>query len=358
MTRETGNTVLVTGGAGYIGSHTVIVLLEKGYNVVIVDNLCNSRFEAIKRIQKLSGKDLIFYRVDLLNEKDLDEVFSKHPVSSVIHFAGLKAVGESVKIPLTYYKNNITGTVHLLECMKRHNVTDFVFSSSATVYGDPTRPGGTIPIPESCPREAANPYGKTKLFIENLIEDECKASGSLNAALLRYFNPGGAHPTGELGEDPLGVPNNLIPYIAQVAVGRREYLSVFGNDYPTPDGTPIRDYIHVCDLAEAHVASLAYLQRNYVGCRAWNLGSGTGSTVLQIHRAFSKAVGTELPYKIDPRRDGDVVNLTADPKRANEELKWKTNRSIDEICADVWNWQRKHPYGFDFYKANSDANLK
>nr|UHK02626.1 Uge1-GalT fusion protein [synthetic construct] len=347
MTGVHEGTVLVTGGAGYIGSHTCVVLLEKGYDVVIVDNLCNSRVEAVHRIEKLTGKKVIFHQVDLLDEPALDKVFANQNISAVIHFAGLKAVGESVQVPLSYYKNNISGTINLIECMKKYNVRDFVFSSSATVYGDPTRPGGTIPIPESCPREGTSPYGRTKLFIENIIEDETKVNKSLNAALLRYFNPGGAHPSGELGEDPLGIPNNLLPYIAQVAVGRLDHLNVFGDDYPTSDGTPIRDYIHVCDLAEAHVAALDYLRQHFVSCRPWNLGSGTGSTVFQVLNAFSKAVGRDLPYKVTPRRAGDVVNLTANPTRANEELKWKTSRSIYEICVDTWRWQQKYPYGFD-----------
>ncbi|EEB06731.1 UDP-glucose 4-epimerase Gal10 [Schizosaccharomyces japonicus yFS275] len=344
--KQQNECVMVTGGAGYIGSHTVVVLLEQGYDVVVVDNLCNSREESIRRVKKLTGKPVAFYKVDLLHLDDLDGVFQKHKINSVIHFAGLKAVGESVQIPLDYYHNNITGTVHLLKCMKKHDVRNFVFSSSATVYGDPTRPGGTIPIPESCPREATNPYGRTKLFIEHIIEDESVAWPRLNSALLRYFNPGGAHPSGVIGEDPLGIPNNLLPYIAQVAVGRREHLNVFGDDYETVDGTPIRDYIHVCDLAEAHVAALGYLRAHEVHCRAWNLGSGTGTTVFQMLNAFSKAVGRNLPYKVVARRDGDVVNLTANPGRANQELGWKTHRSIDQLCQDTWKWQSQNPFGY------------
>ncbi|KAI8393308.1 UDP-glucose 4-epimerase [Radiomyces spectabilis] len=335
--------VLVTGGAGYIGSHTVIELLNANYSVVIIDNLCNSSYEAVRRIEKITGKSVTFYKVDLLDKKAMVEVFKRHPnIGSVIHFAGLKAVGESTKIPLDYYHNNITGTVLLLQAMKENNVKDIIFSSSATVYGDPP----IIPIPETCPTGATNPYGRTKHYIENMIRDLCTAEPDWNAGLLRYFNPAGAHPSGILGENPLGIPNNLMPFLAQVAIGRREYLSVFGNDFPTKDGTPIRDYINVVDLAKGHIAALEKL-REKPGCVEYNLGTGKGKTVLEMVAAFSKAVGRDLPYKIVGRRAGDVTNLTANPAKANEELKWKAEVSIEESCASLWNWQSKNPNGLE-----------
>ncbi|KAI9300935.1 UDP-glucose 4-epimerase [Cunninghamella echinulata] len=335
--------VLVTGGAGYIGSHTVIELLNNDYDVVIIDNLTNSSFEAVRRIETITNKKVTFYKVDILDYKALLQVFQQHPdIQSVIHFASLKAVGESTKIPLDYYYNNISGSITLLQAMKQSNVKNIVFSSSATVYGDPP----VIPIPETSPIGPTNPYGRTKQFIESIIRDFCHAEKDWNAALLRYFNPAGAHPSGIIGENPLGIPNNLIPYLSQVAIGKRECLSVFGNDYPTKDGTAIRDYIHVVDLANGHLAALEKLN-DKPGCVEYNLGTGHGSTVLEMVQAFSKAVGRDLPYKIVDRRPGDVTNLTANPEKANKELNWKAKYSLEETCASVWNWQSKNPNGFE-----------
>ncbi|KAF7724843.1 UDP-glucose-4-epimerase [Apophysomyces ossiformis] len=334
--------VLVTGGAGYIGSHTVIELLNENHSVVIIDNLTNSSYEAIRRIEKITGKKVIFYKADILDKKALLEIFKRHSIWAVVHFAGLKAVGESTQIPLDYYYTNITGTVTLLQAMKESNVKNIVFSSSATVYGDPS----IIPIPETCPTGSTNPYGRTKLFIEHIIRDLCTAEKDWNAALLRYFNPAGAHPSGILGENPLGVPNNLMPFLAQVAIGKREFLSVFGNDYPTKDGTAIRDYIHVVDLAKGHLAALKKLNDD-IGCVEYNLGTGQGNTVLEMVQAFSKAVGRDLPYKIVERRAGDVTNLTANPAKANAELNWKAEATIEESCASLWNWQSKNPNGLE-----------
>ncbi|RCH90133.1 hypothetical protein CU097_005212 [Rhizopus azygosporus] len=342
--------VLVTGGAGYIGSHTVIELLNAGRKVVIYDNLYNASYEAVRRIEKITGKSVTFYKADILDKKALVEVFNRHEIDSVIHFAGLKAVGESTKIPLDYYHNNITGTIILLQAMKECNVKNIVFSSSATVYGEPP----VIPIPETSPTDAKSPYGRTKLFIEHIIRDLCTAEKDWNAALLRYFNPVGAHPSGILGENPTGIPNNLMPFLAQVAVGKREYLSVFGKDYPTRDGTCIRDYIHVIDLARGHLAALKKLE-DKPGCVEYNLGTGVGSTVLEMIKAFNKAVGRELPYKLVDRRSGDVPNLTADPAKANKELNWKAEFSLDESCQSLWNWQSNNPNGLDGYPADAPA---
>lgn len=352
--------VLVTGGAGYIGSHTVVALLEAGRNVVIVDNLSNSSVEAVERIKKITKVDNIpFFQVDIRDREGLDEVFKKYPtITSVLHFAGLKAVGESTQIPLEYYDQNVSGTITLVKALQAHNIKTFVFSSSATVYGDVTRFKDMIPIPEECPTDPESPYGRTKVFVENILRDHTLANPGWYTALLRYFNPMGAHPSGLLGEDPRGVPNNLLPYLAQVAVGRRRELQVFGNDYPSRDGTPIRDYIHVLDLAQGHIAALKRLedvQKEQSAeaelpkqgfCREWNLGTGAGSTVLEVIAAFSKAVGKDLPYKIVSRRAGDVLDLTAKPTRANTELHWKAVKSIDEACADLWNWTSHNPYGY------------
>lgn len=349
--------VLVTGGAGYIGSHTVVVLLEAGRNVVVVDNLSNSSYEAIKRIEKITGTLVPFYNVDLRDAEGLKMVFSKHNVTSVLHFAGLKAVGESAKIPLTYYDQNVSGTVNLLKVLEEYKIHKIVFSSSATVYGDATRFENMIPIPEECPTGPYSPYGKTKYFIEEILRDHTKANPAWRTALLRYFNPMGAHPSGLMGEDPLGIPNNLLPFLAQVAIGRREKLFVFGNDYPSRDGTPIRDYIHVIDLAKGHIAALEKLEEvdkelsakkdlDQGYCREWNLGTGRGSTVLEVVAAFSKAVGKDLPYEIVGRRDGDVLDLTAKPTRANTELKWKAEISMDQACTDLWRWTTQNPHGY------------
>lgn len=338
----------MTGGAGYIGSHTVIELLNGGRNVVVYDNLSNASYEAIRRIEKITKKKVVFYKGDIMDKKALLEVFKRHPIYSVIHFAGYKAVGESTEIPLDYYANNISGTIILLQAMKEANVKNIVFSSSATVYGEPP----IIPIPETCPTDAKSPYGRTKLFIEHIIRDVCTADKAWNAALLRYFNPAGAHPSGILGENPTGIPNNLMPYLAQVAVGKRDHLNVFGNDYPTRDGTCIRDYIHVVDLAKGHIAALTKLQEN-PGCVEYNLGTGIGSTVLEMVKAFNKAVGRELPYKITKRRAGDVPDLTADPSKANKQLKWKAEFTFDDACASLWNWQSKNPEGLEGYPAEA-----
>ncbi|KAI8645750.1 UDP-glucose 4-epimerase [Parasitella parasitica] len=332
--------VLVTGGAGYIGSHTVIELLNAGKEVVIYDNLCNASYEAVNRIELIAKKRPHFYKADILDKKALLEVFRRHSIGSVIHFAGLKAVGESTRIPLDYYYNNITGTIVLLQAMKEANIKNIVFSSSATVYGEPP----VIPIPETSPTDAKSPYGRTKLFVEHIIRDLCTAEEGWNAALLRYFNPAGAHPSGDLGENPTGVPNNLMPYFAQVAVGKLDHLSVFGSDYPTRDGTCIRDYIHVVDLATGHLAALKKLETN-PGCVEYNLGTGVGSTVLEMVKAFIAAVGRDLPYTIAGRRAGDVPDLTADPTKANKELNWKAEKSLEEACASLWQWQEKNPNG-------------
>lgn len=326
----------------------MIELLNAGNEVVIVDNLVNASQEAVRRIESITGKTVVFESADLTDVAALDAVFARHKIESVIHFAALKAVGESSKIPLDYYRVNVGGSINLLTAMKKHDVNILVFSSSATVYGDVTRfkDVNMVPIPEHCPQEATNPYGRTKVYTEGIIRDHSKATPALNAGLLRYFNPGGAHPSGLLGEDPLGIPNNLLPYLGQVAVGRRDKLQVFGNDYDSKDGTPIRDYIHVVDLAKAHVSCLEKLRRDHVGCEAWNIGTGQGYTVIDIIDAFSEAVGRKLPYEFVGRRAGDVLILLSDPSKANRELGWKAEFGIKEICKDLWNWQEHNPYGF------------
>lgn len=340
--------ILVTGGAGYIGSHTVIELINNGYKVVVVDNLCNSSYDAIARVEFITKQKVDFFDVDLRDLESLNKVFDKFPIKGVIHFAALKAVGESTKIPLAYYDNNIGGTITLLTAMQKHNVKTIVFSSSATVYGDATRFENMIPIPEHCPNDPTNPYGKTKFMIENILKDIYGADNAWQTAILRYFNPIGAHPSGLLGEDPLGIPNNLLPYLAQVAIGRREKLSIFGNDYDSHDGTPIRDYIHVVDLAKGHIAALNYLKNLNGGLyREWNLGTGNGSTVFDVYNAFCKAVGRELPYEVVGRRDGDVLNLTANATRANTELKWEAKLTIEDACKDLWKWTTENPFGFN-----------
>lgn len=351
-------TVLVTGGTGYIGSFTTLALLENDYNVVIVDNLYNSSKVAVDRIELICGKRPLFYEVDVTSETALDEVFAKHPeIDSVIHFAALKAVGESGEIPLDYYRTNVGGSISLLRSMEKHNVTNIVFSSSATVYGDATRIPNMIPIPEHCPIEATNTYGRTKVMIEQVITDQIHAQRQKNqkagkpfeqwnGALLRYFNPCGAHPSGIMGEDPQGVPYNLLPLLGKVATGEREKLLVFGDDYASKDGTAIRDYIHVLDLASGHLAALNYLREHKPGVRAWNLGSGRGSTVFEMIKAFSKVVGRDLPYEVVGRRQGDVLDLTANPARANEELHWKTQLTLEDACADLWRWVENNPRGY------------
>lgn len=333
--------VLVTGGAGYIGSHTVLELLNENHNVIVVDNLSNSSEEALRRVEKITGKPPVFYEEDLLNKQAIDQIFEAHKIDSVIHFAGYKAVGESVEQPLKYYENNITSTLILCELMKKHGVKDIVFSSSATVYGDPHE----VPITEDFPLSATNPYGRTKLFIEYILKDLHVADNSWNIALLRYFNPVGAHKSGLIGEDPNDIPNNLMPYISQVAVGKLKQLSVFGDDYPTPDGTGVRDYIHVVDLAIGHLKALEKLASN-PGLVVYNLGTGKGSSVLDMVKAFEKASGKEVPYKIAPRRPGDIAACYADPSKAENELGWTAKRGIEEMCEDTWRWQSHNPNGY------------
>jgi UDP-glucose 4-epimerase len=333
--------ILVTGGAGYIGSHTCLELLQAGYEVVVVDNLSNSSEESLKRVQGLTGKRLEFHKVDLLDKQGLEAVFEKSFFDAVIHFAGLKAVGESVTIPLRYYHNNVTGTLILCEVMGRHNVKNIVFSSSATVYGDPHR----VPITEEFPLCPTNPYGRTKLIIEEILRDLNLADEAWNVVLLRYFNPVGAHTSGVIGEDPDGIPNNLLPYIAQVAVGKLPQLPVFGNDYPTNDGTGIRDYIHVVDLSIGHISALARLFSD-PGVVTYNLGTGQGYSVLEMVSAFEKASGKKIPYRIVGRRPGDIATCYADPSLANAEMGWSASRGIDEMCADAWGWQSKNPNGY------------
>jgi UDP-glucose 4-epimerase len=333
--------ILVTGGAGYIGSHTCVELLNAGYEIVVVDNLSNSSEESLRRVQQLTGKTLIFHHVDLLDQQALDGVFASHPIRAVIHFAGLKAVAESVSIPLRYYHNNITGTLILCEVMKAHGVRNIVFSSSATVYGNPQ----SMPILEDFPLSATNPYGRSKLIIEDILRDLYIADNTMNIAILRYFNPVGAHTSGRIGEDPNGIPNNLVPYIAQVAVGKLPYLRVFGNDYPTPDGTGIRDYIHVVDLALGHLKALDRLASN-PGVVTYNLGTGRGTSVMEMLAAFERAAGKHIPYQVMARRPGDVPTSYADPSKAERELGWKAVRGIDEMCADTWRWQSLNPQGY------------
>ena len=334
--------VLVTGGAGYIGSHTVVQLLEDNREVVIVDDLSNSSPKVIDRIEAITGKRPKFYEVNILDEEKMEEIFKKNEIDSVIHFAGFKAVGESVAKPLAYYTNNLTTTLIVLNLMKKYGVRNFVFSSSATVYGDPH----TCPILETFPLSVTNPYGRTKLMIEEMLVDICKADKELNVALLRYFNPVGAHESGTIGEEPNGIPNNLMPYITKVAVGKLEKLSVFGDDYNTPDGTGVRDYIHVVDLANGHLKALTKLETN-PGLVIYNLGTGKGYSVLDMVKAFSKACGKDIPYVIAPRRPGDVAMCYADATKAKEELGWEAKYDLDRMCADSWRWQSNNPNGYD-----------
>jgi UDP-glucose 4-epimerase len=334
--------VLVTGGAGYIGSHTCLELLQAGYEVIVVDNLVNSKEESLKRVQELTGKSLRFHKVDLLEKETLGAVFENYSIEAVIHFAGLKAVGESATIPLRYYYNNVAGTLILCDVMQEHNVRNLVFSSSATVYGDPHR----VPITEDFPLSATNPYGRSKLMIEEILRDLHRADESWNIGILRYFNPVGAHSSGRIGEDPNGIPNNLVPYIAQVAVGKLPELFVFGNDYPTHDGTGVRDYIHVVDLALGHLKTLDKLTSN-PGLITYNLGTGRGYSVLEVVAAFEKASGKKMPYKMVKRRPGDVASCYADPTKAKRELGWTADRGIDEMCVDVWRWQSNNPNGYE-----------
>jgi len=335
-------TILVTGGAGYIGSHTCVELLNANYKVIVIDNLSNSKEESLVRVQKITNKSIVFHNVDLLDKLSLHRVFRDYDIEAVIHFAGLKAVGESTKIPLRYYQNNITGTIHLCEEMHNHKVKNIVFSSSATVYGDSNK----VPIKENFALQAGNPYGRTKLFIEEILRDVFASDNSWNSLILRYFNPVGAHESGEIGEDPNGIPNNLMPYISQVAIGKLEKLHVYGDDYPTPDGTGVRDYIHVVDLAHGHVKALQKLE-NEPGIATYNLGTGRGYSVMEMLKAFKKVSGRDIPYEIVPRRPGDIATNYADPTLAEKELNWKATRSIDEMCADSWRWQERNPNGYE-----------
>ena len=335
--------ILVTGGAGYIGSHTVVELLMAGYEVVVVDNLCNSSRESIARVEDITGKNVTFYEADILDEDALEQIFAKEDIESCIHFAGLKAVGESVEKPWMYYNNNITGTLTLIKVMERHNVRNIVFSSSATVYGAPKE----IPITENCPKgEITNPYGQTKSMLEQILTDIQKADNRWNVILLRYFNPIGAHKSGRIGENPNGIPNNLMPYITQVAVGRLECLGVFGNDYNTHDGTGVRDYIHVVDPAKGHVKAIEKLKDND-GLNIYNLGTGIGYSVLDIVHNFEKASGQHIPYVIKPRRAGDIDACYSDPSKAERELGWKAENGILEMCEDSWRWQSNNPNGYE-----------
>lgn len=335
--------ILVTGGAGYIGSHTCIELLEQGHEVVVVDNLCNSSRVSLERVEAITGKTVAFYEADLLDKDALDEIFDYEVIDAVIHFAGLKAVGESVVKPLEYYHNNITGTLNLCDVMREHKVKNIIFSSSATVYGDPA----FVPITEDCPKgKITNPYGQTKSMLEQILTDLHTADPEWSVILLRYFNPVGAHKSGLIGEDPAGIPNNLTPYITQVAVGKLKEVGVFGDDYDTPDGTGVRDYIHVVDLAIGHVKALEKIASSEPKVRIYNLGTGQGFSVLQMIQAFSKACGKPIPYSIKPRRLGDIAECYADASLAKKELGWEAERGIDEMCQDSWRWQSGNPNGY------------
>jgi len=336
-----GGTVLVTGGVGYIGSHACVVLIEAGYDVVVLDNLCNSSPQVIARIERITGKAPVFIQGDIRERACLDRIFSEHTVAAVMHFAGLKAVGESVTKPLEYYDNNVVGTLVLLAAMEQARVRSLVFSSSATVYGDPA----AVPIREDFPRSATNPYGRSKLIVEDILADWHAANPTWSIGRLRYFNPVGAHPSGLIGEDPQGMPNNLMPFVAQVAVGQRDKLSVFGDDYPTPDGTGVRDYIHVMDLVEGHVMALDYISRQR-GLHSINLGTGNGVSVLAMVSAFEQASGRAVPYQIVDRRPGDVAECWADASLAAELLGWQASRSLQQMCEDAWRWQEGNPQGY------------
>ena len=334
--------ILVTGGAGFIGSHTCVEMLNAGYEVIVVDNLCNASEEAIRRVEKITGKNVTFYKADIRDKEALDQIFDKESVECVIHFAGLKAVGESVAKPLEYYQNNIAGTLTLCDVMRNHNVKNIIFSSSATVYGDPA----FIPITEECPKgTCTNPYGWTKWMLEQILTDLHKADPEWNVVLLRYFNPIGAHESGRIGEDPQGIPNNLMPYIAQVAVGRRDHLTIFGNDYPTPDGTCRRDYIHVMDLADGHVKAVEYAAQ-HKGVEVFNLGTGTPYSVLEIVHAFENATGVAIKHEFGARRAGDLPEFWANADKAAKVLGWKAERDLTAMCRDTWRWQSGNPEGY------------
>jgi UDP-glucose 4-epimerase len=334
--------ILVTGGAGYIGSHTCVALLDQNHDVMVLDNLCNSSDVSITRVREITGKPLDFFKADLLDKDGLTRIFSENRPDAVVHFAGLKAVGESTAMPLTYFHNNVTGTLNLLSVMADSGIKKIIFSSSATVYGEPA----VLPITEEFPLSVTNPYGRTKLMIEQILQDLFTSDPQWHIALLRYFNPVGAHPSGLIGEDPSGIPNNLAPFIARVAIGALDSVQVFGNDYDTPDGTGVRDYIHVSDLAEGHVKTLPRLMAQ-PGVLIYNLGTGRGYSVLEMIQGFERACGRPIPYKIVSRRPGDIGACWADPGRARNELGWQATRSIDDMCADTWRWQRKNPHGYD-----------
>ncbi|MBZ4683369.1 MAG: UDP-glucose 4-epimerase [Fusobacteriaceae bacterium] len=334
--------ILVTGGAGYIGSHTCVELLNKDYEIIVVDNFSNSKMESLNRVKEITNKDFKIYNVDMCDYENFEKIFINEKIDGVIHFAGLKAVGESVSIPLKYYQNNLISTLNLIEFMKKYNVNNLVFSSSATVYGDPE----IIPIPETAKLNATNPYGRTKLMIEEILRDFCVANKDFNVALLRYFNPIGAHKSGKIGEDPNGIPNNLLPYISQVAVGKLKKLRVFGNDYDTVDGTGVRDYIHVVDLALGHIKAIEKLLTN-PGLVTYNLGTGNGTSVLEMIKAFEKASGVKINYEIVDRRPGDIASCYADPTKAKSELNWEAKYNIDDMCIDTWNWQKNNPNGYN-----------
>ncbi len=334
--------ILVTGGAGYIGSHTCVELLEKGHQVVVIDNLCNSNAESLDRVREITGKDLVFYRGDVRDGTLLEQIFARHAIDCVIHFAGLKAVGESVAQPWRYYDNNLNSTLVLTRVMEQAGVKKLIFSSSATVY----TAGSPMPLTESSPTGGCtNPYGWTKFMTEQILSGLCTADESWSVCLLRYFNPIGAHESGRIGEDPRGIPNNLMPFISQVAVGRREKLSIFGDDYDTPDGTGVRDYIHVVDLARGHVAAVAYMAGN-TGCQVFNLGTGTGYSVLDMVKTFQKVNGVPVPYQIAPRRPGDIATCYASPDKSREILGWQAEKTLEDMCRDTWNWQKNNPRGY------------
>ena len=334
--------VLLTGGAGYIGTHTCIELINAGHTVVVADNFSNSSPKAIERVEEITGKKILLYNIDVCDVEALDKLFAENKIDAVIHFAGLKAVGESCEIPVAYYRNNLDSTLALLEVMKKYSVANFVFSSSATVYGIPER----VPLVETMPTGCTNPYGWTKLMNEQILTDAAKADNNLSVVLLRYFNPIGAHESGRIGENPNGIPNNLMPYITQVAAGRLKRLGVFGNDYPTHDGTGVRDYIHVVDLAKGHVKAIDYAKK-HKGTEIFNLGTGTGYSVLDIVKAFSKVNNIEIPYDIKPRRAGDIAECYADPTKAYEILGWKAEKTLEDMCRDSWNWQSHNINGYE-----------
>ncbi len=336
------SSILVTGGAGFIGSHTCVSLIESGYDVVVVDNLCNSSRESIRRVEEITGKKIKFYENDIADEAKMKEIFCQNDIYAVIHFAGLKAVGESVQKPLEYYTNNISGTLSMCRVMRECNVKNIIFSSSATVYGDPQ----TVPITEECPKGVCtNPYGWTKSMLEQILTDIHTADNEWNVVLLRYFNPIGAHKSGRIGEDPNGIPNNLMPYITKVATGQLPKLNVFGNDYPTPDGTGVRDYIHVVDLAEGHVKALEKINEN-PGVKVYNLGTGKGYSVLDVINTFEKVNDIDIPYEITSRRPGDIAECYADPSLAKRELSWEAKFGLEDMCRDSWNWQKNNPKGY------------